>query len=194
MDRLGGSGWIRMKLLYDLFDQLYEVWEFGYSPNWSPIRLFFRSRYSDFSTLFSILGYIFQSDRRPVFKILNYRSSLFMLRIIKIFFIFGILVYSQSNSKHTVHREFYYRFHQVQLHASQIEKWYRVNIVWHRLKIYIVESAEDIHVLSYRSVVLWVLLLVIHILSGIILAPVFPMFIFPLSKFWERNFCKVDGM
>ena len=48
-----------MKLLPDLFGQLYEAW------------------------VFYILGYIFQSDRCLVFGILNYQSSLFMVSIIR---------------------------------------------------------------------------------------------------------------
>jgi len=81
----------------------------GYSKNWSTIGLSFRKRYSDFLWLFSILGYILQSDRCLVFRILNYRSSLFMLSIIRVFVIFGILAYSRSDIKYTVQREFYYK-------------------------------------------------------------------------------------
>jgi len=59
--------------------------------------------------LFYILDYVFQSDRRLVFRILNYRSSLFMLNLIRVFSIFSILVYSQGNSKYAAHQGIHYR-------------------------------------------------------------------------------------
>ena len=55
-------------------------------------------------------------------------------------------------------------------------------------------SAEMSQSWVYHSVNLWVLPSVTHILIGIILVPTLSVFIFPLSKFRGRNFCKVDGM
>ena len=90
-----------MKLLYDLFGQLYEARVFDPRSDYlSEVGI----RVS--LLLFYILGYILQSDRHPVFEILNYRSSLIMLRIIRIFFIFSILVYSRSNIRHAAHQNF----------------------------------------------------------------------------------------
>ena len=59
--------------------------------------------------LFYILDYVFQSDRRPILRILDYLSSLFMLSLIRVFSIFDILVYSQGNSKYAAHQGFHYK-------------------------------------------------------------------------------------
>ena len=72
-----------MKLLHDLFGQLFEA------------------------RVFYVLGYIFQSDRCLVFGVLNYRSSLYMLSIIEVSFILSILAYSQSDIKYGAQRKFY---------------------------------------------------------------------------------------
>ena len=52
--------------------------------------------------LFYIIGYVFQSCNAQYSEILNYRSSLCMLSIIRVFFIFGILVCSWRNIVYAV--------------------------------------------------------------------------------------------
>jgi len=94
-----------MKLFCDLFDQLYEVQVCSES---SAVK-FHEVGMRDSLRLFYVLGYIFQSDRCLIFRILNYRCSLFMLSIVKIFFIFGILIYSRRINMYAAHRQFFYR-------------------------------------------------------------------------------------
>jgi len=67
-------------------------------------------------------------------------------------------------------------------------------LVWNHPKLYTTGSAEKSRFRVYYFVDLWALPSVIYILIGMIFIPIFSVFIFPLSKFWGRNFCKVDGM
>jgi len=57
--------------------------------------------------VFYILGCIFLSNRRQVFRILNYRCSLLCSVLSEFSFIFSILVYSRRAINYAVQREFY---------------------------------------------------------------------------------------
>ena len=58
-----------------------------------------------------------------------------MLSIIRVFFIFSILAYSQSDIKYAAQREFY------------CKAVVSVSIIRHRSEIYTAGSAEDIYIL-----------------------------------------------
>ena len=67
----------------------------------------------------------------------NSQLSVFfiMLRTIRVFFIFGVLAHSQSDTKYAVQLEFY------------CKAVLSVNIIRHCSKIYTAGSAEDVYVL-----------------------------------------------
>jgi len=119
-----------MKLLYDLFGQLYEARVFDPRSDYlSEVGI----RVS--LLLFYILGYILQSDRYLVFGILNYRPSLFMLSIIRVFFIFSILAHSRSDIKFAVQRVFYCK-------AVLSGQYYLASF-----EVYTAGSAEDVYIM-----------------------------------------------
>jgi len=147
----------------------------GYSQNWSKIGLSFGS-IRVFLQLFSILGYILQRDRCLVLRILNYQSSLFMLSVIRVSFIFGILAHSQSDIKYAIQREFYCK--------AMLSG------------LYYLASFEDLYskkcrrclYSDYCSVDLRALPAVIHILIGIIPVYVLFVFILPLIEIARTQF------
>ena len=106
----------------------------GHSQNGSTIELSFRRRYPDFLRLFSILGYILQSDWCRVFRILNYRSSLLcsVLSGFPLSSVFWLILGELSSMQYSGN--------------SITKQWYRISIIWHRSKIYTAGSAEDIYV------------------------------------------------
>ena len=120
-----------MKLLYDLFGQLYEVRVFS---EWIRERVIFQK---------SVVGIIYGYSIFLVisFRIIDARYSefliiclLIMLSIIRISFIFGILAYSRRAIKYVIHRKFY------------CEAVLSGHIIRHRSKIYTEGSAEDIYI------------------------------------------------
>ena len=148
----------------------------GYSKNWSTIGLSFRRRYPDFLRLFYSLGYIFQSDRCLVFRILNYRSSLLcsVSSGFPLSSVFWLIL--EKAIKDAVQREFYYK--------AMISNQYYL------------ASFKDLYGRKYRgclysdycSVDLRALPAVIHILIGIIPPLSSLCSIYPLSKLRGRNF------
>ena len=127
---VAGSGWNYYVISSDNSMKL------GYPQDWSRSGYLSEVSTRDSLRIFYNLGYIFQSDRRLVFRILNYRSSLFMLSIIRVFFIFSVLAHSQNDIKYAVQREFY------------CKAVVSVSIIRHRSEIYTVRNAENVYILT----------------------------------------------
>jgi len=106
----------------------------GHSQNWSTIGLSFRRRYPDFLRLFSILGYILQSDWCRVFGILNYRCSLLCSALsgFPLSSVFWLILGELSSMQHNWN--------------SIAKQCYQVSIIRHHSKIYTARSAEDVYI------------------------------------------------
>jgi len=84
--------------------------------------------------VFYILGYIFQNNRRQVFKILNYRSSLLCLVLsgFPLSLVYWLILRELLS---------------IQYSGNSIAKvCYQVSIIRHHSKIYTAGSAEDVYI------------------------------------------------
>ena len=131
--------------------------------------------------LFSILGYIFQSDQRQYSEFLII-GLLYYAQCYRGFFILSILAYSRRAIKYKVQLEVYCK-------AVLSGQYYSASF-----KDLYSRKCKRCLYSDYCLVDLRALPAVIHILIGIIPVPVLSVFIYPLSKFQGRNFCMVDGM
>ena len=148
----------------------------GYSQDWSRSGYLSEVGSLDSLWVFYILGFILRSDWWMVFRILNYRSSLVTFSTFRVFFILSILAYSWRAIKYAIQLEFY-------CEATTSDQ-------------YCLASFKELYSMKYRrclyfdycSVNLWALPLVIHILIGIILVPIFSVFIFSLIEILRIKF------
>jgi len=155
----------------------------GYSQDWSWSGYLSEVGIRVFLQLLSIPGYILQSDWCLVFGILNYRSSLVMLSIIGVFFIFSILAYSRRAIKYAVQLEFYYK----EVISDQYYLASFKDLYGRKCRRYLCSDHYPIN--------MKMLLLVIHILIGINHVHVpFVVHFTPYRNCEDAIFCKVDGM
>ena len=165
-----------MKLLCDLFGQLYEVRVFSELVH---DRVIFQKEVSGFSTVI-LYSWLYLSEwSMPGIQNSQLSAFSIMLSTIRVSFIFSILAYARRAIKYAVRLEFYCKV------VSS------VSIIRHCSKIYTAKSAED----DYCSANLRALPIVLHILIGINSRPCPPCVQFtPYRNCEDVIFCKVDGL